>query len=200
MDMSETLTGLLMNVAHQPYLLVPLIIAATFVLEDIATITVALLASHMVIDPQIAVTALVAGTVLGDIAVFTIARRSAHIPFIARVLRTAGFRSALSWLQLHAVPALLVARFTPGLRLPIFAAAGSSNVSTSLFATVIGLSTLIWTPGLFYLASAAGMAGLDSFGGYAWLAPACLILFFVLLSRVVPMIVNRGSVPVALAA
>ena len=90
MDANAYLANGLMAVANQPVLLVLAIVLATFILEDIATVTVALLASHMLIDSSIAVAALVAGTVLGDLAVYFVARRAAHLPWIARRLNGGG--------------------------------------------------------------------------------------------------------------
>lgn len=199
MNASDFLTSGLMAVANQPVLLVLVIVAATFVLEDLATVTVALLASQMVIDGATAVAALVAGTILGDLAVYYVARRAAHVPIVARFLGGAGLRPVLAWLERHALGMVLIARFTPGLRLPVFAGAGSLGVPARGFSIVIALSTLVWTPGLYWAASSLGMAGLDRFGMIGWAAPAALIVLFALAPRLVSAAVNRGAATVAAA-
>lgn len=199
MNASDFLTSGLMAVANQPVLLVLVIVAATFVLEDLATVTVALLASQMVIDGATAVAALVAGTILGDLAVYYVARRAAHVPIVARFLGGAGLRPVLAWLERHALGMVLIARFTPGLRLPVFAGAGSLDVPARGFSIVIALSTLVWTPGLYWAASSLGMAGLDRFGMIGWAAPAALIVLFALAPRLVSAAVNRGAATVAAA-
>ncbi|WP_294138485.1 VTT domain-containing protein [Sphingomonas sp.] len=185
-----------MTVANQPLLLVLVIVIATFVLEDIATVTVALLASHMVIDGAIAVAALVAGTVLGDLAVYYIARRAAHVPLVARFLQGAAARPVLAWLERNALAMVVVARFTPGLRLPVFAGAGSLGVPAGGFALVILLSTLVWTPGLYWVASSLGMAGLQQLGMFGWILPIGLIAAMALTPRIVAAVIERR--PVAL--
>lgn len=199
MNATDLLTSGLMAVANQPVLLVLVIVVATFILEDLATITVALLASHMVIDGAIAVAALVLGTVLGDLAVYYVARRAAHMPLVARFLGGPALRPVLAWLERHALGMVLIARFTPGLRLPVFAGAGSLKVPARGFAVVIALSTLVWTPGLYWAASSVGMAGLERYGMLGWVLPAGLIAAFLLAPRLVSSLVNRGG-PVAAVA
>lgn len=195
-DANAILTNSLMAVATQPVLLVLAIVIATFILEDIATVTVAVLASQMVIDGSIAVAALVAGTVLGDLAVYYIAKRAAHLPWIARRLNGGGARPVLVWLERHAVAMVLVARFTPGLRLPVFAGAGTIGMPAGRFALVVTLSTLIWTPGLFWAASTLGMTGLGQFGTYSWALPGALIAILVLAPRIVSTLLSRRSATV----
>lgn len=199
MQATDLLTSGLMAVANQPVLLVLVIVVATFILEDLATITVALLASHMVIDGAIAVAALVLGTVLGDLAVYYVARRAAHMPLVARFLGGPALRPVLAWLERHALGMVLIARFTPGLRLPVFAGAGSLKVPARGFAVVIGLSTLVWTPGLYWAASSVGMAGLERYGMLGWVLPAGLIAAFLLAPRLVSELVNRGGTVAAVA-
>lgn len=199
METSATLSSLLLGVASQPVLLVLVIVLATFVLEDVATITVALLASQMVIDGSIAVAALVVGTVLGDLAVFFIARRAAHVPFVARLLHGAALRALLGWLERHALAMVALARFTPGLRLPVFAGAGSIDVSARGFTIVIVLSTLVWTPALFHVANTLGMAGIAQLGGYGWLAAAGLIAVAALIPRLVTTALKRKALSTAFA-
>ena len=191
MDTNAILTTGLMAVASQPVLLVLAIVIATFILEDIATVTVALLASHMVIDGSIAVAALVAGTVLGDLAVYFVARRAAHLPWIARRLNGGGVKPVLAWLERNAVAMVLVARFTPGLRLPVFAGAGTIGMPARTFVLVITLSTLVWTPGLFWAAGTLGMAELGRLGAYSWVLPAALILAMALAPRIVSALISR---------
>lgn len=191
MDANAYLATGLMAVANQPVLLVLAIVLATFILEDIATVTVALLASHMLIDSSIAVAALVAGTVLGDLAVYFVARRAAHLPWIARRLNGGGVKPVLAWLERNAVAMVLVARFTPGLRLPVFAGAGTIGMPARTFMLVITLSTLVWTPGLFWAAGSLGMAELGLLGAYSWVLPAALIVAMALAPRIVSALISR---------
>lgn len=205
MNASNILTDALMAVAAQPVLLVLVIVVATFVLEDVATITVALLASQMAVDTGVALTALVVGTVAGDYAVYGVARRAAHWPWVARLLggsvNGGSVGPMLGWLRRYALAMVVLARFTPGLRLPVFAGAGSIGVPFRGFAVAIALSTLVWTPALFWAAGSLGMAGLARLGPYGWLLPAALIAVVALMPKLVAQFVSGRQTPMrALAA
>ncbi len=191
MNLSEILADGVMMVANQPVILALVIIAATFILEDIATVTIALLASQMAIDGSIAIAALVAGTILGDFAVYLIANRAAHVPIVARFLNSGALKPVREWMGRNALAMILVARFTPGLRLPVFAAAGSLDVPLRSFAIVIVLSTLVWTPGLYWAATALGSTGIAHFGMFGWVLPAALIATMAVAPRIVSHVVAR---------
>lgn len=174
MDARAQLAELLMQVAGQPVLLVLAIVIATFLLEDLATITVALLASHMVIDGSIALGAAVLGTIMGDVALYAVARWAGHLPFVQRWRRKPALARVIAWTRTHALAMLVIARFTPGLRFPVFAGAGVIGMPAGPFLATVTITTLIWTPGLYYAATRLDMAGLHQLGGTGWLAAFAL--------------------------
>ena len=174
MDAREFLSELLMQVAGQPVLLVVAIVIATFLLEDLATITVAVLASHMVIDGSIALGAAVLGTIMGDVALYTVARWAGHLPFVQRWHRRPVLARVITWTRTHALAMLVIARFTPGLRFPVFAGAGVIGMPVAPFFVTVTITTLIWTPGLYYAATRLDMAGLQQPGGLGWLFAVAL--------------------------
>lgn len=190
MNFAATFSDLLTSFAHQPVALVLLIIAATFVLEDVATVTVALLAARMVIDGPTAAAALVAGTLLGDLALYAAARWAGHYRPVARLLSHPAAVPAIDWLRRHSLAMVVIARFAPGLRLPIYAGAGSIGMPFGRFATAVGLSTLVWTPGLYLATRYAGAAGLDRMGALGWVTAAALALAVVVAA---PRIVRRAT-------
>lgn len=174
MTLTDLLADLLMRFASDPWLLVPLIVAATFVLEDLATVTVAVLASHMVIDAEVALASAVVGTALGDIALYAAARWARGVPFVSAWLARPGLTRMLDWVRRHALAMVIVARFVPGLRLPIFAGAGAVRMPLVPFIAAIIVSTLIWTPGLYWSATQLGAAHSPSFGAMGWTAVSAL--------------------------
>lgn len=157
MDAARHLSELLLGIAAEPLLLVPAIVLATFFLEDVATVAVALLASQMLIDDLTAVAAVVTGTALGDLALYAVARCARSRPRVRRWLDRPALDAALGWMRRHAVAMVVIARFTPGLRLPVFAGAGTIGMAALPFAATVILSTLIWTPGLYWIAQTFGM-------------------------------------------
>lgn len=183
------LGDVLMAVAGDPITLGVVIIIATFVLEDAATITVALLASRMVIDARWALAAATIGTILGDIALYAIARWAGERRWVRRWTGRPTVAAALGWLERHAVGLVVLARFTPGLRLPVFAGAGTVRVPAGRFVVAVILSTLAWTPGLFWAATALDMSDL---GAARWVAPALLLAALLLLPRATARVLARS--------
>lgn len=193
MDVGALLSERLMQVAGQPVLLVLAIVVATFLLEDLATITVALLASHMVVDGATALGAAVLGTVLGDVALYAVARWAGHRPFVQRWLQRPGLARVVEWIRRHALIMLVVARFTPGLRFPVFAGAGTISLPVFPFVTTVAATTLIWTPGLYLAATRLDMVGLERLGGLAWISALVLVVAVLLAAHLVSGALKRAQ-------
>ena len=184
----------LMAAASQPFILGVAIILATFVLEDAATIAVAVLASQMVIDPQLALGALLFGTVAGDLALYALARWASASRLVQRLaLGSAPAARLLGWLSSHALLLTLIARFTPGLRLPVYLGAGAARVPFVRFALVVTGSALVWTPGLFWATSALDDVGLAKLGAWSWVLAAGLAALLLLTARVTRQVLARSA-------
>lgn len=182
------LGDVLMALAGDPVALTLAIVAATFVLEDAATITVALLASRMAIDGKTALVAATFGTILGDLALYAAARWAGERSLVRRWTARPGVAAVLGWLSRHALALVVVARFTPGLRLPVYAGAGTIRMPLGHFALAVVFSTLVWTPGLYWAATALDMADL---GVARWVAPAGLVLLLLLAPRATAQLLAR---------
>lgn len=172
MDPTALLTDTLMAVAGQPAALVLVIVAATFLLEDLATITVALLASKMLIPGETALAAVLVGTVIGDLALYAAARWAGGIPFVRRWTEKPAAAAVLGYIRRHALMMVAVARFTPGLRLPVFAGAGTVRTPFVPFALAILVSALVWTPGLWFATTSLGMTDFP----FGWAAAGLALL------------------------
>jgi membrane protein DedA with SNARE-associated domain len=183
MTIADALSSALMQVADQPALLFLLIVLATFVLEDIATIVVAVLASRMVIDAPVAVAALVIGTSGGDIALYAAARWLRGWGPVQRQMAAIEGSLPIRWLRAHALWAVIIARFIPGTRLPVFAGAGGIGMPFRPFALAVVGTTLLWTPALYLLAAKADMQATSSLGSMSWGALAVVAAALLLLPR-----------------
>lgn len=192
MDAVTRLTTVLTALADCPVVLAVAIIAATFVLEDLATITVALLVAHMVIGGWLALAALVAGTALGDIAIYLVARLAGDTRPVRRLLDRPLVRPAKTWLAGNAVAMVVFARFVPGLRLPVFAGAGSVQMPFARFAITITLATLVWTPGLYLAARELGVHSVGLGTGGTLLVLAGALFVFAALPRIIRALGARG--------
>lgn len=161
--------------AATPALMALAIIAATFVVEDAATIAVGVLASRMLVDPGLAVAALLAGTIIGDFGVYALGRGAGRLPFF----RSRRFPRAEAWLRSRGGVAVALARFVPGSRLPVYSASGFVRMPFIRFAVLIVATGLVWTPALFFLSTTgAATAAMLS-------APAVWLLALLLMSIVV---------------
>ena len=161
--------------ADRPALFFCAVVLATFILEDVATLTLGLLAALMMVDPLLAISALIVGTVIGDVGLYLLSRRASRNKFVARLIRRPQHQPLIARLHARAAWWLVVARATPGLRLPVFVGAGTIAYPFERFFVVVAASTLLWTPLLFVIGMQSGMA--DS-GDLVWLAPAILLLLW----------------------
>jgi len=158
---AETLATLVQLASGQPALLFLGIMLLTFLLEDAVALASGLLASQMLIDPGVALAALVFGTVVGDLGLYGIGRHAAGTRIGRRLGAARGVASATDWLARRSTLAVASARFLPGLRLPVYLASGYAALPFGRFAAIVSLTCLAWTPGTFFLAHRAGSASAD---------------------------------------
>lgn len=143
--------------AH-PALLVLTIMMTTFVLEDVATVAAGVLVSQMALSPWPALAAVLVGTILGDLMLHLMGRGLARTPWGRDLRARPEVLAAESWLSSRSGVALAVARFVPGLRLPVYAASGFIRTPFSRVAGVVIVASVIWTPAVFWLSATAGEA------------------------------------------
>lgn len=153
--MTEWLIGALAGLASSPATLFLAIVLGTFVLADAATVAVGLLAAKMVVDPTLAVAAVVAGTIAGDLALYAVGRWLGATRLAAR-LRTPVSDRVEHVLRRRGLYAVVIARAVPGTRLPAFLAAGVVRLDAARSALVIAGTALVWTPALFWVSRGAG--------------------------------------------
>lgn len=184
--MDNFLAELLASRMLGPAALFLALVAATFILEDVATVAAGLLAGQMVIDPMTAVTAVVAGTVIGDLALYAAGRWLGTTRLAAR-LRARSSGGVEAQLRRRGLIAVAAARFIPGSRLPVFFGSGVIALPFIALASTIVITTLIWTPALFFASSQAGGSV------FAVLTPATIALAAGLLSLVffAPRLLNK---------
>ncbi len=166
---TEWLLPTLERLAGTPSLLFATVFILTFVLEDAVAVAAGVLAGRMAVDPFVAVAALVAGTVAGDMALHAAGRWLADTRLVLR-LRSAGSGRVEASLRSRGIPLIALARFIPGTRLPVFLGSGIVRVSLLPTTLVIVGTTLLWTPGLFWLSYGAGEHV------FSMITPATLVL------------------------
>ncbi|HEV7232606.1 MAG TPA: VTT domain-containing protein, partial [Sphingorhabdus sp.] len=132
-----------------PLLLALALFAATFIAEDAATIAAGLIVGSSGADPYLALGAVILGTALGDLALYGVGRWGAGTKLGRKLRRREDVGRAMAGFASRMLPLLIVARFIPGTRLPVFTASGLAAAPFRLVGTVILLSTPVWTTLLF---------------------------------------------------
>lgn len=141
------------------------IAAGTLISEDLACIGAGVLIMHKMLSWTEAIAACALGIFFGDLLLYLLGRtvggKLLDRPWFARRLPPSKIAKASEWLTGHGVAIVLLSRFTPGLRLPTYFAAGLLRISSVKFATALLLAALLWTP---LLVGAAALLG-EQFAG-----------------------------------
>lgn len=139
----------------------------TLVSEDLACIAAGQLLGAGMIGAMPALLGCSIGIYVGDLGLWAIGRalRGTGIPafFIRRIGKGPGtlvkrLEGYAAWFERHAGKAILVSRFIPGSRLPLYVAAGMLGRSGRRFAAWSFVAVLIWVPAAVLLVAFLGEA------------------------------------------
>jgi membrane protein DedA with SNARE-associated domain len=135
------------------------IAAATWVQEDVPTITAALLTAGGKIHPVTAFLACFLGIWLGDVALYLAARWLGRPLLDTRLGRCLASPAAVerteAWFARRGLWLLAISRLIPGTRLPTYLAAGFLRVSLIRFSLVTAGAVAVWTAAIFAIAQIA---------------------------------------------
>jgi membrane protein DedA with SNARE-associated domain len=121
------------------------IAVATLVSEDLSALAAGLLAGQNRITLTTAMVSASLGIYLGDLGLFAAGRLARRIPWLRSQLDAALRRGGddlprLGW------RGVVLSRFLPGSRLPLYVAAGYAGTPPHAFAAWTAVATLLWTP------------------------------------------------------
>lgn len=137
---------------------------ATFASEDLACIGAGVLIAQGKLHFVPGVLACTAGIFTGDILLFLLGRLAGAAvlrwPPVARFLPPTRVQQSSQWLSRRGLIVVFLSRFTPGLRLPTYFAAGLLRTSLWRFAALFALAAALWTPILVASAMLFGEAAL----------------------------------------
>jgi membrane protein DedA with SNARE-associated domain len=150
---------------------------ATFASEDLACIGAGLLVAKGRIAFVPAALACTVGIWVGDVLLFLagrgIGRSIARVPPFSWFLTPAAVARGAAFFDRHGIRSIFVSRFTPGLRLPTYVAAGVSGMPLPKFAAWFACAAVLWTPALVGVAAAFGdraLGALDAVSAHPWLS------------------------------
>lgn len=137
---------------------------ATFASEDLACIGAGVLIAQRKLDFFPGVLACTTGILAGDILLFLLGQLAGAAvlrwPPMARFLPPARVDQASQWLNRRGLAVVFLSRFTPGLRLPTYFAAGLLRTGFWRFVALLALAASLWTPLLVGSAVLFGEAAL----------------------------------------
>lgn len=162
-----------------------LLALATFVSEDLACISAGLLVADGRLGLIAASGACFAGIFVGDMGLYLLGRLLGR-PALGRrplswVVSEDAVERASRWFERKGIAVIFLSRFTPGLRLPTYVAAGVLRTSITTFALFFLVAGALWTPALVGIAAVAGEHLAEAVGGFGpsklpWIVLLVLVL------------------------
>lgn len=186
--------------ARRKLLLGLLLALATLASEDLTCIAAGLLVSRGILAFLPATAACFSGIFVGDLLLVLAGRflgeRIVHRPPVRWFLKPEALEGSEHWFSRQGIKVVLLSRFIPGSRLPLFLAAGVLRAPIPRVAIALFVAGLVWTPLLVGLAAWTGSALLRRFAEVERFAlPALLAaagLTLVIAHLVVPLFSWRG--------
>jgi membrane protein DedA with SNARE-associated domain len=125
------------------------LIGATLVSEDAACLAAGALIARRDLNASLAIAACTFGIFAGDMGLWVLGRAGGRIltwKWLARRVSATRLDEARLWLEQHAGRAIMLSRFTPGARLPVYVVSGLLRISPLRFAAWTLCASLVWTP------------------------------------------------------
>lgn len=174
--------------------------AATLVSEDLSCITAGLMVSQGRLSLLTASLACFLGILIGDMLLYFAGRYLGRPALKRRPLRwfvqADAVDRASAWFRRRGLAVIFISRFTPGLRLPTYFAAGVLRTNPLNFLLYFSLACLLWAPSLVWVASRFGDSAetlLHQFEDNAlWVLIGLALLIFSMTRIVVPLFTWRG--------
>ena len=153
-----TITDLIMAKAADPIATCAAIILATLLAEDATAVIVGILVSQAVLPPMVALGALLAGTIAGDLMLHVAGRYAGNTRWGRSILEKPTAVGPMGALRGSSFWVVGLARFIPGMRLPVYFGSGFLRLDWCGCLAIIALTGCIWTPTLFWLSLKGGDA------------------------------------------
>lgn len=159
------------------------IIAATFILEDAATVMVGIMSAAGTLPVVAGVAALYVGIAAGDIGLYGLGHLASRHRWARRLVPVKTYGQYQHWLRERLVATVAATRFLPGLRLPVYTACGFLHMPLARFSAVVVAATLVWTSLLFAAAYEFGSWAAHAIGVWRWPAGLGFALVTIFVTR-----------------
>ncbi len=168
-----------------PWFIATQLAISTFILEDVSTITAAILVVENKISWELGLLAVYMGIILGDIGLYYLGYFAHYLNWAHRLIEKKGVSEAKHWLDKNIYGAVIAARFVPGLRLPTYSACGFFKLSFWKFFLATGGAGSIWTGGLFFVTIKFGEHFWQTLGIWRWVVAFIAIISIIFLPNII---------------
>lgn len=176
------------------------IVAATFLSEDLACIGAGLLVARGLIAFLPATAACFAGIVIGDMTCYLLGRWAGRPALRYAPLRwfisESDIERSAEWFAAKGPAIIVASRFLPGSRFPTYFSAGVMGAGFWMFSFYFMMAAVVWTPMLVGLSMAVGNSLIEYFTLYRhyalWVIAGVILLLFLLIRYVIPALGGRG--------
>lgn len=183
-----------------PWLLTLGFVLGTLVSEDLTCITAGLLVAHGRIGYWPATVASLAGIYIGDILLYLGGRylgdRLQRVRLLRRVLSPEKILASEDWFNRRGPIVILISRFVPGSRLPVYVGAGVLRLPWRKVALYFALAGLLWTPALVAVAMLVGGRVIEMLHVYGqvarWMAVGLALGLWFVVRLIIPLASFRG--------
>ncbi|KAA8389517.1 hypothetical protein FOH24_08185 [Acetobacter tropicalis] len=191
--MPDSLEHFLAATTAYPAVQVLIVILATFILEDAATVLTAIQVKLHALGPFEALIALYVGIVLGDVGLYGMGYLAARWAPARRWVNTPERDMQRQWLTEKLFKVVFISRFIPGTRLPLYTACGFFNAGLRTFTLATLAATLIWTSALFALSLRIGGFLLAHLGAWRWAGILGFVLVIIIMGRIAARMQKQGK-------
>src|SRR5712672_1874011 len=124
-----------------------------FAYEDGATLLAVTLGAAGRLDTRLGFASAFLGIWIGDMGLYALGssfgRRAATSRWSRRFVSNESLAKAEAWFQKRGPLTIVMSRFLPGSRLPLYVAAGVLKLPAKLFSTITGICSAIWVGVIF---------------------------------------------------
>lgn len=153
------------------------IILLSYLLEDLAIVTAALLAADNALSPSLSLLAIFIGIASGDIGLYGLGMLAARWRGLRyRLLTNKGMRIIRNRLKSHTMLNIAIIRFVPGLRTIGFTLSGLYRINFIQFITSVMLATALWTAIVFFFIYQLGSIEWLEDNHWKWIIAPCALL------------------------
>lgn len=151
----------------------------TFAYEDGATLLAVTLGTAGRLDPRLGLASAFLGIWSGDVGLYwvgaTLGGRLEQSKWVKRLVSPEAYKKARSWFERRGTFTIVLSRFIPGSRLPLYVAAGALKQPARLFASVTGICAIVWVSAIFAASRFTGISRLSAGKPFVLLALVLLV-------------------------